>query len=452
MKRGHARARRWLAPVVVVSAHSADFVWRAAGAIALAAEAGADVHVIALSYGERGESGELWKEEGQTEERVKEIRHGEAQAAADALGASFRSLDLGDYPLVMDAPAVEQLTDLLRELAPRLVLTHAALDPFNPDHGVAHDATVRARQLASGAGVASGFVTITPPELLSLRAAPAGALRVRPDDVPRHHAGLGEEGRGDGGDGRPVLPAAVLLRAGRASGEPRTAHLGPERHPLRRGVPAGAAGRGGRAVTDYAALAALGVATVHEAAGRTGIVDLPLTRVVPGSRVAGPARTALCAPGDNTMVHALVAHARPGDVLVLTSAEPAPVALVGELLATQAQAQGVAGMLVDGAVRDLDELAELGLPIWTRFVRAQGATKGEVGKLDVPVVVGGVEIRPGDLVVMDCDGAVVLPADRVDEVLPAALERAERETAVRQRYRDGELSYDLQGLRALVEG
>ena len=205
-------------------------------------------------------------------------------------------------------------------------------------------------------------------------------------------------------------------------------------------------------MTDYAELAALGVATVHEAAGRTGVVDLPLTRVVPGSRVAGPARTALCMPGDNTMVHALVAHARPGDVLVLTSAEPAPVAFVGDLLATQAQAQGVAGILVDGAVRDLDELAELGLPIWTRFVRAQGATKGEVGKLDVPVVVGGVEIHPGDLVVMDCDGAVVVPTDRVDEMLPAARERAERETAVRQRYRDGDLSYDLQGLRALVEG
>ncbi len=205
-------------------------------------------------------------------------------------------------------------------------------------------------------------------------------------------------------------------------------------------------------MTDYAELAALGVATVHEAAGRTGVVDLPLIRVVPGSRVAGPARTALCMPGDNTMVHALVAHARPGDVLVLTSAEQAPVAFVGDLLATQAQAQGVAGILVDGAVRDLDELAELGLPIWTRFVRAQGATKGDVGKLDIPVVVGGAEIRPGDLVVMDCDGAVVVPADRVDEMLPVARERAERETAVRQRYRDGDLSYDLQGLRALVEG
>jgi 4-hydroxy-4-methyl-2-oxoglutarate aldolase len=205
-------------------------------------------------------------------------------------------------------------------------------------------------------------------------------------------------------------------------------------------------------VTDYATLARLGVATVHEAAGRTGIVDMPLTQVVPRSRVAGPARTALCAPGDNTMVHALVAHAEPGDVLVLTSTEPAPVAFVGDLLATQAQKRGVAGILVDGAVRDLDELAALGLPIWARFVRAQGATKGVVGELDVPVVVGGARIRSGDLVVLDCDGAVVVAAERVEEVLPFALAREERERVMRQRYLSGELSYDVQGLRQQVEG
>jgi 4-hydroxy-4-methyl-2-oxoglutarate aldolase len=204
-------------------------------------------------------------------------------------------------------------------------------------------------------------------------------------------------------------------------------------------------------VTAYADLARLGVATVHEAAGRTGVVDLPLIQVVPGSRVAGPARTAVCATGDNTMVHAVVAHARPGDVIVLTSDEPAPVALVGELLVTQAASRGVAGILVDGALRDLDELVEIGLPIWARFVRAQGATKGQVGRLDVPVVIGGAEIRPGDLVVMDCDGAMALPSERIDEVLPLALERAERERAMRQRYASGELSYDLNGLRELVE-
>jgi 4-hydroxy-4-methyl-2-oxoglutarate aldolase len=204
-------------------------------------------------------------------------------------------------------------------------------------------------------------------------------------------------------------------------------------------------------VTDYAALAELGVATVHEAAGRTGIVDLPLTQVVAGSRVAGPARIALCLSGDNTMVHAAVAHASQGDILVLTSDEPAPIALVGELIATQAQVQGVAGILVDGAVRDLDELAAIGLPIWARFVRAQGATKGAVGKLDVSVVVGGAEIRPGDLVVMDCDGAMALPSARLDEVLPLALARAEHERAMRQRYAAGELSYEIQGLREIVE-
>jgi 4-hydroxy-4-methyl-2-oxoglutarate aldolase len=205
-------------------------------------------------------------------------------------------------------------------------------------------------------------------------------------------------------------------------------------------------------VTDYAAFARLGVATVHEAAGRTGIVDLPLTQVVPGSRVAGPARIALCAARDNTMVHAVIAAANPGDVLVLTSVDPEPYAFIGELLATQAQARGVAGVLVDAAVRDLDELTAIGLPVWARFVRAQGATKGELGQLDVPVVVGGAEIRPGDLVVMDCDGAMALPAALVDEVLPLALEREQGEAEMRKRYAAGELSYDVQGIRKLVEG
>ena len=152
--------------ILVVSAHSADFVWRAAGAIATVVEAGGTAHVVALSYGERGESGELWKEAGQTEERVKEIRRGEAETAAAALGADFRCVDRGDYPLVMDAAAVDMVTALICELEPQLIVTHAARDPFNPDHGGAHDATVQARQLASGAGVASAFATVTPPELL----------------------------------------------------------------------------------------------------------------------------------------------------------------------------------------------------------------------------------------------------------------------------------------------
>ena len=137
---------------------------------------------------------------------------------------------------------------------------------------------------------------------------------------------------------------------------------------------------------------------------------------------------------------------------MLTSGRPTRHAFIGELLATQAQKRGVAGILVDAAVRDLDELAAIGLPVWARWVRAQGATKGELGELDVLAVVGGVEIRPGDLVVMDCDGAMALPAARVDEVLPLALEREQREAEMRKRYAAGELSYDVQGIRKLVEG
>ncbi len=152
--------------LLVVSAHSADFVWRAAGAIATVTAAGGRAEVIALSYGERGESGELWKEPGQTVERVKEIRHGEAEAAAAVLGAGFRCLDLGDYPLVVGPAGVETLTGLICEIAPEIVITHSQRDPFNPDHPAAHDATLLARQLASGAGVASAFETIAPPELL----------------------------------------------------------------------------------------------------------------------------------------------------------------------------------------------------------------------------------------------------------------------------------------------
>jgi len=148
---------------LVVSAHPGDFVWRAAGAIALAAEAGADVHVISLSYGERGESGELWKEEGQTEERVKEIRHGEAERAAAAIGASFRCLDLGDYPLQIDFDALMRIAEAIREFAPDVLITHTDTDPFNPDHPVACEAVGRARGLAAGAGVSSAFPTIRPP-------------------------------------------------------------------------------------------------------------------------------------------------------------------------------------------------------------------------------------------------------------------------------------------------
>jgi 4-hydroxy-4-methyl-2-oxoglutarate aldolase len=204
-------------------------------------------------------------------------------------------------------------------------------------------------------------------------------------------------------------------------------------------------------IDELAELAALGTATVHEAAARSAVVDLPLIQVVPGSRAAGPARTVRCGQNDNLMVHAAIAEAAAGEVLVLTMPEPAPVALVGELLATQAQGRGVAALLVDAAVRDIEELRELGLPVWARFVRVQGADKKVAGTIGEPVVVGGAPIRQGDVVVLDADGAIVVARERVGEVLVAARARAEREREKRARLRAGELSYDLDGLREIVE-
>ena len=151
--------------IQVIGAHSADFVWRAGGAIAVATAAGGVAEVIALSYGERGESGELWKEEGQTVENVKKIRHGEAQRAAGHLGATFECLDLGDYPLNIDADGLNLISDKIREFAPDVLITHTDTDPFNPDHPVAYAAVNRARGLAAGAGVSSAFKTISPPVL-----------------------------------------------------------------------------------------------------------------------------------------------------------------------------------------------------------------------------------------------------------------------------------------------
>ena len=191
-----------------------------------------------------------------------------------------------------------------------------------------------------------------------------------------------------------------------------------------------------------------GTATVCEAAGGEGIVDVDLKQVVPGSRAAGPARTVLCGQGDNLAVHEALASVRPGEVLVITMPEPAPFGAVGELIVLQAQARGAAGMLVDVAVRDIVELREIGLPVWARFVRVRGTSKTDPGRLDVPVVVGGATIRPGDIVVMDDDGVVVVAAERVEEVAEAARAREDKESRLKPKLRAGELTYDLLGLRA----
>jgi 4-hydroxy-4-methyl-2-oxoglutarate aldolase len=197
----------------------------------------------------------------------------------------------------------------------------------------------------------------------------------------------------------------------------------------------------------YSELAQLGSATVYEAGGRRGFVDADLVQVIPGSRAAGPARTVRCAQDDNLMVHAAMAELQPGEVLVLCMPEPRPVALVGELLATQAQAHGAAAILVDASVRDTEELVELGLPVWARWVRVQGAVKQTPGSIGEPVQVGGTMIRAGDAVVLDADGVAVVEHERLQEVLEASRQRAEAELVKRAQLAEGALSFDLDGLR-----
>jgi 4-hydroxy-4-methyl-2-oxoglutarate aldolase len=201
----------------------------------------------------------------------------------------------------------------------------------------------------------------------------------------------------------------------------------------------------------YDELARLGAATVFEASGREGLIDLDLHQVIPGSRAAGPARTVRCAQDDILMVHVAMDRLEAGDVLVLTMPSPEPVALLGELLATQAKVKGAAAVLIDAAVRDTGELRELGLPVWARWIRVQGAGRDEAGAIDEPVQMGGTQVEAGDAVVLDSDGAVIVGRERIGDVLEASRERAENEREKREKFRSGVLSYDLYDLRRRFE-
>jgi 4-oxalomesaconate hydratase len=158
--------RQHAGSLLVVGAHAGDFVWRAAGAVALHTAAGWRATVVALSYGERGESGDLWREPGQTVENVKRVRQEECARAAAAIGAELVPFDLGDYPLEVPEPAFRRLVEVMRDVRPDVVITHTPADPFNPDHPVAFAVADRARKVAMGAaGVASAFATIPPPRM-----------------------------------------------------------------------------------------------------------------------------------------------------------------------------------------------------------------------------------------------------------------------------------------------
>ncbi|WP_020422914.1 4-carboxy-4-hydroxy-2-oxoadipate aldolase/oxaloacetate decarboxylase [Amycolatopsis sp. ATCC 39116] len=198
---------------------------------------------------------------------------------------------------------------------------------------------------------------------------------------------------------------------------------------------------------DVAALAEFGVATVHEALGRTGLLGPDLRPIQDGARIGGTAVTALCWPGDNLMIHAAVEQCRPGDVLVVTTTSPSRDGLFGELFATALQHRGVRGLVINTGVRDVADLRAMGFPVWSAAVSAQGTVKATAGAVNVPVVIGGQAIRPGDAILADDDGVLCVPRELVGEGLRASQARADKEEATRQAFRAGELGLDRYGLR-----
>jgi 4-hydroxy-4-methyl-2-oxoglutarate aldolase len=199
------------------------------------------------------------------------------------------------------------------------------------------------------------------------------------------------------------------------------------------------------------ALGDLGVATVHEAQGRKGLTRPYLRPIYPDARVAGPAVTVSSQPGDNLMIHASVEVCRPGDVLVVTTTSESSDGMFGELLAVSCQAHGVVGVVIDAGVRDTAELTAMRFPVWAKAVSAQGTVKVTAGSVNVPVICAGAIVNPGDVIVADADGVVVVPSGDAAEVAALGKQRVAKEEKTRERLRKGELGVDFYGLRAKLE-